>query len=247
VRLRTDVHTAFDAIAPATGGMAERIVESARAQARIQNGRRRFMLRMRAPLALVAALLLIAIIAAVVVGGRLWQSWSAPHTPIHVGAALPTLQELEARPWLHQLLAAHESCVSSPFAGPVWAYPDTETASGWGTYSGGHFVLAKGFSGLLLVRARDARSGTRSIFANQNAGGPVIGADTVDGVTLDQHPEAVFDASDPAVIADSTGEKTFLMTIGTKHPFSGCFQWQVDGTFKGKPFAGHSYFSGPPG
>jgi hypothetical protein len=246
VSLRTDIHTAYDVITPDTGGMAERVVETARRQAPALPRRRKFMFGMRAPLPLVAALLAVAIVAAVLVGGRLW--WNTTHgiSPAG-GATLPTLAELEARPWQHQLLAPSETCIDSPFSGPVSAYSDSETVSKWGVYSGGHFVLARGFSGLLMVRARDARSGKKFIFANEHARGDVVGTDTVDGLPVDQHPEAVFEYSDPAIKADSTGQKTFRMTIGAGHPFSGCFQWQVDGTYNGKPFGQDSYFSGPPG
>lgn len=249
--LRTDVHAAFDGIAPTTGGMAERIVESARAQARIQNRRRRFMLRMRAPLALVAALLLIAIIAALVVGGRLWQSWSAPHTPIHAGASLPTLQELEARPWQHQLLAAGDTCSGEGFigshigSGPIYSYPQSLTSDAWGEYSTGENILDPGFSGLLLVRLRDARTGQHNVFIGPTAGGQVLGTDTLQGETVEHHPEAVFDMSDPAIkVINDKKQKSFPIREGHRLPISGCFEWQYDGTYKGRPFIWHWYFSG---
>ena len=75
------------------------------------------MLRMRAPYALVAALLLVALIAAIVVGTAFYRGWSAPHEPIHAGARLPTLEELESRPWQHQLVTSSAQCAGSEING----------------------------------------------------------------------------------------------------------------------------------
>ena len=250
MRLRTDVHMAFDAIAPATGGMTERIVETARVQARIRNGRRRFMLRMRAPLALVAALLLIAIIAAVVVGSRLWQSWSAPHSPIHVGAALPTLEELEARPWQHEVLRPGEDCSGKEVIGPrdghdpVYPNPINLKTYSWGEYSYGDWIFEKGFAGLAIVRLRDGQKGTNHFFIYEGAGGPIVGTLAIDGQTVAQHAEAVVDFSNRSIKADANGWKTFRLNEGHLKGFSLCFEWQVDGTYQGRPFVRHWYFAG---
>jgi len=254
VSLRTDVHTAFDSITPATGGLAERVVESAGAQARIRGRRRRFMVRMRAPLPLVAALVVIAIAVAVLIGGRVW--WNATHgiSPAG-GVTLPKLAELEARPWQHQLLAPAEQCagedvIYSPDAslhfghGPIQSYPLSLSSYADREYSTGDNVIDRGFSGLLIVRLRDARTGQNNLFIGENAGGPVVGTDTVDGEVVDQHAEAVFDFSDPKVKAASNGTKTFRMREGHRLPVSDCFQWQYDGTYKGKPFVWSWYYSG---
>ncbi|HKW60511.1 MAG TPA: hypothetical protein VJR46_12235 [Candidatus Dormibacteraeota bacterium] len=243
--LRTDIHAAFEAITPLTGGLEERVVETARREARVRERRRKFMLRLRAPIALVAVVVLIAIVAAAIVGGRLIQGWYGPHTvsPPH----LPSLSELENRPWQHQLVAASESCLDSHYAGPVAAFPETNSESAWGIYSTGRFVLGKGLSGPLMVRVRDARTGITGVFITEHAAGGVVGTDIVDGVSVAQHKEAVFDTSGRPNRIDGVGQKVFVMTMGMKHGFSGCFQWQVDGTLNGKPFGTDSYYSGPPG
>lgn len=244
--LRTEVHAAFDVISPLAGGMAERVVETAQREARTRQRRRRFMLRLRAPIALVAVIVLIAIVAIAVVGSRLITGFGGEHSvsPPH----LPSLTELEHRTWQHKQLTADQNCVNEAFAGPVWAYPDDNPPdTAWGIYSNGHFVLAKGVKGLLLVRVRDARSGAGAVFVSANADGDVVGTDTVDGVAVSQHREAVFDTAGSGYTLDGVGNKIFKITMGMKHGFSGCFQWQVDGTYNGLPVSVDSYYYGPPG
>jgi hypothetical protein len=249
VSLRRDIHTAYDVITPDTGGMAERVVETARRQAPALPRRRKFMFGMRAPLPLLAVLLAVAIVAAVLVGGRVW--WNTTHGVSPAGGVtLPTLAELEARPWQHQLLAPAEQCAGEQLIGshigngPIKSYPISLTAYGDREYSTGENVIDRGFSGLLIVRLRDARTGQNHVFISQNAGGPVVGTDTVDGKVVEQHTEAVFDLSDPKVTAASNGTKTFTIREGHRLPVSGCFQWQYDGTYQGKPYVWSWYFSG---
>ena len=69
--LRTDIHLAFDELAPATAGMPDRVVQSAARE----RGRRPSLsisvIRLRAPMSLVAVLLVIAIVAGILIGGLL--------------------------------------------------------------------------------------------------------------------------------------------------------------------------------
>jgi hypothetical protein len=252
VSLRTDIRTAFDSVTPATAGMAERVVETARREARVRERRRKFMLRMRVPLPLVAALLVILIIAAVFAGGRLFGAWSAQHTIAPSGTVTgPTLAQLEARPWQHKVLTAGQQCAgneingaeagtnlpifANPIAGP-FPYP-------WGEYSSGEAGFDQGFSGLMIVRSRDGLTGRNSFWIYDNAGGPVVRTVDIDGQQVDGHAEAVFDLSDPKVKAIN-GFKTFRMKEAHLAGFSPCFEWQFDGTYQGQPFVWHWYFSG---
>jgi hypothetical protein len=98
----------------------------------------------------------------------------------------------------------------------------------------------------MIVRLRDARTGSRNFFINGTAGGPLVGTDTttVVGQVIERHAEAVFDFSDPSVKAAPGGTKTFSIQEGHLNGFSGCWQWQYDGTYKGRPFVWSWYFSG---
>ena len=216
------------------------------------------MLRMRAPYALVAALLLVALIAAIVVGTAFYRGWSAPHEPIHAGARLPTLEELESRPWQHQLVTSGAQCAGGeinghklqdgdapgrPIGGPALAHGQNLTTTAWGEYSSGYTSFATGFSGLLIVRLRDGLTGQHHFFINKNAGGPVVGTVTIDGQTVKRYAEAVFDFADPKVTA-TNGLKYFDQSEGHLTGFSLCFEWQYDGTYQGRPFVWHWYFYG---
>ena len=158
--------------------------------------------------------------------------------------------ELEDRPWQHQLLAPGEQCVGEQLTGahigtgPIRSYPLGLISYPSWEYSTGATQVDRGFSGLLIVRMRDARTGQKHVFIDENAGGPVVGTDTVDGVAVEQHAEAVFDLSDPSIKPDSTGAKTFNISERHQLPVSGCFQWQYDGTYKGRPYVWSWYCSG---
>lgn len=248
--LRRDIHSAFESIAPPLGGMPERVVQTVLADKR-RRRKEGFMLRVRAPLALVAVLVVILIVVGVLVGGRLLQDWNAFRSSPAGGQhtiVLPALSDLEARPWQHAVLAAGEPCSGYEVNGktaiaPVVSTGTSLTVTDWGEFSTGVTVFQKGFSGLLIVRLRDGRSGTNHFFLNENAGGPVMGTVIIAGQTVDARGEAVFDFSNGSIKADSLGRKAFNITEGHLKGFSTCFEWQFDGTYQGQPFVWHWYFS----
>jgi hypothetical protein len=224
--------------------MPERVVQTVLSEGAARRRRERFMFRMRAPLSLVAVLLMIAVVAAVLVGGRLYQDWSAQHrpSPAH-GASQPTLAELEARPLTLQLLKASDACPSGPFdaandigAGPLHAIQGQAVDTGWGRY---FFLTAStdpGLSGLVLIRVEDVRSGQRVVFVNQYAAGPTLGTDTLRGSTVQQHPELVLDTSHPPS-KPVNGQTFWSYTLGVpKADIASCYGWQVDGQFNGQAF-----------
>lgn len=249
--LRTEIHVAFDVIAPPTGGMAERVVETAVREARVRQRRRRFMLRMRAPIVLVAAVILIAVVAAAVVGSRLIQGRSGEHTVgPPVGSVGPGLAELEARPWQHQVLSSAQQCVGNEINGaavganpPILANPSAGPfAFPWGEYSTGETVLDQGFTGLMIVRTRDGLNGREGFWIYDNAGGSVVRTVDIGGRQVDGHAEAVFDVSKAKPTVN--GLKVFKMHEAHLSGFSPCFEWQFDGTYQGQPFVWHWYFNG---
>ena len=252
--LRTDIHNSLDVISPPAGGLVDRVVETAMREARVRQRRRRFMLRLRAPITLVAVLVLIAIVAAAVVGGRLISGWYGEHTvsPPHLTVG-PTLSELEARPWQHDLVAGEPQCAGTEVngtsadnkdSGPVFANPLAGPfVYPWGEYSSGEMVYEEGFSGLAIVRLRDGQKGTTHFFISDNARGPVVATVDIGGQQVDGHAEAVFDLSDPKV-KPTNGFKTYKMHEAHLSGFSLCFEWQLDGTYRGQPFVKHWYFYG---
>ena len=249
--LRTDIHTAFDVITPDIGGMQERVVETAMREARVRQRRRRFMLRLRAPITLVAVLVVIAIVAAAVVGSRLIQGWTGQH-PVGppVGSIGPSLAELEARPWQHPVLTAGQQCAGSEINGvptpsnaPLWTNPIAGPyAEPWGEYSYGYSEFQDGFTGLLIVRVRDGQTGRNDFFLYDNAGGDSVGTVAISGQTVKRYPEAVFDFSKAK--ATVNGTKVFKLYEGHLTGWSPCFEWQFDGTYHGQPFVWHWYFYG---
>lgn len=202
------------------------------------------MFRMRAPLSLVAVLLMIAVVAAVLVGGRLYQDWSAQHrpTPAH-GATQPTLAELEARPLTLALIKPSDACPSGPFdaandigTGPLHVIEGQAVDTSWGRYFFLSASTDQGLSGLVLIRAEDVRSGQGVVFVNQYVAGPTLGTDTLRGNTVQQHTELVFDMNHPPFKAVN-GQTFWSFTAGVpKTSIGSCFGWQVDGQFKGQAF-----------
>jgi hypothetical protein len=202
------------------------------------------------PLPLVAALVILAVILALLVGDRLIQGLHSQRELIPSGVALPTLSELEARPWAHQVLKAGEACSGQEINGapithdPVYPNPINLKTYSWGEYSYGDWIFEKGFAGLAIVRLRDGQKGTNHFFIYENAGGPVVGTLPIDGQTVEQHAEGVVDFSNRSIRADANGWKTFRLNEGHLTGFSLCFEWQIDGTYQGRPFVKHWYFSG---
>src|SRR5438132_9310745 len=82
--LRADFHRAFDEVAPSTRGLSQRVVQTTLAEAPERGRKQRWMFRMRAPMSMVAALLLIAMAAGALVGVSLlrdWRHWSTANPP----------------------------------------------------------------------------------------------------------------------------------------------------------------------
>jgi hypothetical protein len=244
VRLRTDVHAAFDAIAPTTGGMAERITETARRD-HAAHHRRKFMFQMRAPVSLVAILMVIVLVIGALVGGRLVQEWNAlnPKPSASDRDFQTQLAGLEARPLRLPVLKSAADCRLGPFdadggfgSGPLSAYPGTAVATNWGFYYHNVFYTDTAISGPILVRVRDLYTGGTIVFIGPGASGPTVGTDVVDGQTVRQHTELVLD---PAHVSTTIAEPwnppahnhRYVWTFigGAPDTWSGSTGWQIDG------------------
>lgn len=188
---------------------------------------------------MVAVFLLIALVAAVLVGGRLIQDWNGVRKPVPAAQAHASLASLEARPLQLPQVAPNAVCPTGPQSSPgVYGngpfYGDSTIAQGpirsqWGMYFDLKPETDRNISGLLLVRAVDVKTGQHFVFAGQYAVGPVVGTDTVEGLTVQQHPEVVLDTSHrPSGTLDS---RTLwpAFRLGVPKGDSGCYGWQIDG------------------
>ena len=235
--LRTDIHSAFDAVTPSTFGMPERVVDTVETELQLRRRHRRWYMRLRAPLSLVAVLLLLAMAIGVLVGGRVMQDWNAFQKSAPAGQ-WTELAQLESRPLHLPDMKAGDACpagaprVSIYGSGPAYggaplaSYYSHKTS--WGDYWDIELVVDAGVKGLVLVRARDLRTNQPVIFVGAYAGGPGIGSDTVDGKVVRQHLELVLDTSHPQL--DEAGlQLMWSFTAGLANGYSACTGWQIDG------------------
>lgn len=240
--LRRDIHSAFDVIAPPLGGMPERVVQTVLADKR----RRRnstMLLHLRAPLPLVAALVAIALVAAVLVGGRIVQDWNLFRSGNPAGhSQLTSLQQLEARPLSLAYVKSVADCTSGPIdhdtlalgSGPLFmvGYSGAGWTS-WGDY--GKLVLYTDaqIAGPILVRARDVVTRAVVVFVGSYADGPVVGSDTLNGRLVAHHSELVLsaDTAQPAtdIVLPSQHKFEWEFTFGFPKFSTLAAAWQVDG------------------
>jgi hypothetical protein len=253
VSLRTELHSAFDELAPSTVGLRERVVQTV-VHERTTERRRQRLVWVRAPLSLVAVLVLIALVVGTLVGGRLvsdWQSFTKRSVPS--GIDTTQLSRLEARPFQMPLLKPDAACPGGPWdpatgwwgTGPAHVYSWTSsgfvpgTITPWGIYDSFHAEIDRSIKGPVLVRARDLKTGDLLVFVGQYAAGPVGGADKLDGQEVEQRLELALDASHPQGAA-SGGFYAWSFTAGLKADTSHhggaltvgpaiCTGWQIDG------------------
>ena len=201
------------------------------------------LVRMRAPLSLVAVLLVIAVIAAVLVGGRLFQDFSSLHrstpaaTPPTATPATATLAELEARPITLPVIGATDACpqhwgtnsLGYQYGdGPIYANGSNGTNTNAGSYFYIAYYAEPNLHGQVLIRGRDLRNANIPVvFVGSYATGPVAGNNPFG--TGSQYKEAVLDASNPP---GRTINKFGVWTVhqGLSKAASLCFGFQIDGT-----------------
>lgn len=233
--LRTDIHTAFDEIAPSTYGMPERVVRAVVAEMPARRRKERWFVRLRTPLSIVAVLLLLSIAVGVLVGGRVVRDWNAFTRP--APAAPSELEQLETRPLLLPAVKAGDPCPQSPLnqyglygSGPAGGADGSAVQTAWGTYWYPAVVTDAKLTSLVLVRARDLHTDQAVIFVGSWATGPLVGTDTFDGVPVQQRGELVLDTRHPRVDTRGTGSYTWGITAGLAKGASGCTGWQIDTT-----------------
>jgi hypothetical protein len=234
-------------VAPPLGGMPERVVQTALDHAQ-RRRKEKIMFRVRAPLSLVAVLLLIALVALALVGSRLIQDWNALHRSSPAGSnqsqlAQPQLAQLEARSLNLPVFHSVSECTGGPRnqdnsafgAGPLYAYGGSATTrtSRWEYYT---IVLYadEPISGPILLRVRDVVGSRSFVFVGKLAMGPSVGSDTLHGVSVDQKTEAVLSEANTSAVVDDPPAKShayvWQITLGV--PQSGSLVgigWQIDG------------------
>ena len=239
--LRRDIHSAFEVISPPLGGMPERVVQTVLADKK-RRRKEEMAVRLRVPLTLVAALLLVAVIAAAVIT---WNSLHSNVSPVG-GVHLTTLQQLEARPVGLPTLAPTDACPqnsgTNPYgyqlgSGPVYADGSSAIATAWGNYFDIPYFTRAGLKGLVLIRGRDLRAASGSVvFVGKYATGRVVGTDPApEGGT--QYNEAALDASHPPrTLVNRDGMWTVRQ--GLPKDASNCFGFQIDGADFTERFTG---------
>jgi hypothetical protein len=238
--LRRDIHVAFESIAPPLGGMPERVVRTVLAEQAARRRKGRMVLRFRQPLSLVAAVLLIAVVAALLVGGRVLQDWNAFHSVPSRGDS-SQLAQLEARPLNLPVLYSISECHLGPLtsdnsalgSGPLYAYGSSKfTRTAWGTYNSNVLYTDRQITGPILVRARDLLNNSRIVFVGTWAGGPKVGTDVLHGSRVDQRSELVLNEKDTRPVVDNPPAQphafVWQFTAGVPDG-SSAIGWQIDG------------------
>jgi hypothetical protein len=208
---------------------------------------------LRGGTAIAAALLVVALIAGLILGGRILRDLhSTPVPAINQGE----LKKLEARPLLTMSAMPSDGvCPAGPVAGNfmggyatgdgpmrlILGYPVTTFRTGWGTWTQTYFLVSPATKGLFLVRARDLKSGETVYFAGNLSGiadaqfgrailgGVVAGQDHVNGQRADLHPELVINASAPSDFVKTPSKPPLWGAyVGYSGAASGCISFQVD-------------------
>ena len=226
--LRRDVHAAFDQLAPSMGGLSDRVVQTVLAEGASRRRKEKMLIRMRAPLSLVAVFLLIALVAAVFIGGRLVQDWNALHRSTPAGSNSSELARLEAIPLRLPILKAGDTCPVNPGvnsqsydygSGPIYLngqlLPEIRTAR-CAFYDLTYFS-APDLTGLVLVRGRDLKGGPISFVT-----GPASEASPLTG-------ELILDAGHPPSRDAATRFGIWHVRHWIDAGWSGCWGFQMDG------------------
>ncbi|HET7421052.1 MAG TPA: hypothetical protein VFL27_11795 [Candidatus Dormibacteraeota bacterium] len=242
--IRSEMRDALDEVVPSFGapGLPERVVGAVLADKRRRRNKE-MLFRLRAPLSLVAALMVIALVAAVLVGGRLLQDWNASGSHSARGSS-SELSQLEARPLTMPYIHSVSECKTGPVdehtlavgAGPLFLEYSGYAMAGWTSWGDyGKVVLFTDteITGPILVRTRDVVTKAVIVFVGRYAAGPVVGTDTLSGGVVTQHSELVLSAatSEPAsdIVVQPQHKFEWQFTLGFPKFSTLSAAWQIDG------------------
>ncbi|HKW69547.1 MAG TPA: hypothetical protein VJP81_03105 [Candidatus Dormibacteraeota bacterium] len=238
--LRRDVHSAFDQITPSTAGLSERVVQTVLAEGATRRRKEKMVFRLRAPLSLVAVFLIIAVVVAVFIGGRLITDWNALHNTSPAGSNRADLAQLEARPLNLPVYHSRSECTVGPLnadgaygSGPMYLFGGLGPRTARATYYNIVMYTDVQIAGPILVRAHDVVRNINMVFVGRFAAGPVVGTDVLSGTRVEQHTEIVLNESQTSPVVDNPPAKPHAFvwgfTVGVPQDSTGSTGWQVDG------------------
>ena len=194
------------------------------------------MFGLRAPMPLVAAVLLIAVVAAVFVGGRIILDWNSLHNGTPAGQhGSATLAQLEGIPLNLPVLKPGDPCPTSVGTskdhefgtGPVFVDGGQQITTSWGYFYDVTYYTQPRLTGLVIVRGRDLYSDRRTVFVSPYAAGPTVGTDTEAGAEP-LRTELVLDASRPPAHHQLTGDGMWPVRQGMAKGWTGCIGFEID-------------------
>jgi hypothetical protein len=245
--LRSHIHHAIDDVAPPAPTLDRRI----RAFVLSDAPDRKHLISRRqprwvAPLGLIAAALVLALVAGLFIGGRFWRTQNASPATVNQSE----LKSLEARPLKYPSVAAGAPCPKTPLTlnqtiglvvgpGPVYLINfDVYEHGDWGYWVNlGFAYYPIDSSGPVLIRAKDLQGDAQVAFATYplaptaiDAAGPVLGTADVVNHRVQLRAEAVFPDPWHAKPIDKNGDLPDLyVLLGMQQGSSGCIGLQVDG------------------
>jgi hypothetical protein len=255
--LRNEIRRAVDDVVPPAPGLERKVrdyVIAGNRERKVLLARRRrspWTYRFQGAAGLLAAAVVIALLAGLIVGGRMWRDLNA--TPSTINQT--ELKTLEGKPLNFPTISPGAACPTTALTldpqlgmvvggGPVYL-GDTEVygQGSWGYWVELGFVSTAEAPGLVLVRAKDLKSGAQVAFANypiaptaMSAVGPVLGTSSVvDHHDVTVRSEAVFhDPWRPRAIiglnvSPAGTDPELLVLFGMQTGTSGCIGFQVDG------------------
>ena len=234
--LRRDVHSAFDQISPGTHGLSERVVTTVLAEGATRPGKGGITFRLRAPLSLVAVFLVVALVSAIFIGGRLLQDWKVFQNPAPATTTYQSqVAQLEAVPLHLPVYHSAFDCRTGPYSpegslgeGPIFMDGGSPSFTAWGVYFHNLAYAKNQLNGPVLIRVRDLFGNQPIVFVARYAAGAVVGSDRVDGQTLDQHLELLINANN-ALRPPGLHKFSWPFILGVPSSWSGAIAWQIDG------------------
>ena len=252
--LRSQIQAAVDEVAPPAPDLERKVKAFVLADTSERKALRRrprtspWAYRFQGAAGLVAAAVVVALIAGVVLGGRIWRDMNSTPSTIN-----PTqLKGLEARHLNFTTVARGAACPTTALTlnpdlgmvvggGPVYVgNRDVFESGSWGFWVAVGFASSGQTPGLVLLRAKDLQSDSQVAFAHYplaptaiTAVGRALGSDELsDGSTKVQlRSEAVFqDPPGPWHPGQAGGAPAELVVLlGMQSGSSGCIGLQIDG------------------
>ena len=239
--LRSQIHNAIDEVAPPAPTLERRVRAFLLTDGRDRKRERpQRQPRWVAPLGLIGAALVLALVAGLFIGGRFWRTQNAPPSTVNQN----DLKSLENRPLNYPTVAAGAPCPDTPKtlnsnygivigSGPVYVVNGEVYESGeWGHWTALYFAGDRQ-TGLVLIRARDLQSNAEVAFAQYPLGptglvaaGRVLGTAHVVNHKVTLRSEA----TGPVPIPKGVPYPAYIVLFGMQTGSSGCIGFQVDGS-----------------